>query len=289
MSPLVSVLITAYNHEKYIAEAIESVLASTFRDFEMILVDDRSTDSTVEIARRYMTDPRVRIHVNERNLGDYPNRSRAAALARGKYLKYVDADDTIYPHGLAVLLEMMGQFPEAGMGFASLPQDFHRPFPFQLSPREVFLRHYFDQPVFHKAPLSTIILNEVFRAVGGFSGKRYVGDFELWHVIAARYPVVLMPEGIVWSRKHEEQESKHNRTDARVLLEYELISWREVSKPDCPLTLGERQNILRKIRYRMARMVLSQLKRGYFCRARQMFQTANLSLLDLVSAIPAKR
>ena len=53
MSPLVSVLMTAYNREKYIAEAIESVLAQTFTDFEMIIVDDGSKDRTVEIARRY--------------------------------------------------------------------------------------------------------------------------------------------------------------------------------------------------------------------------------------------
>jgi glycosyltransferase involved in cell wall biosynthesis len=283
--PLVSVLMTAYNRERYITLAIESVLAQTFTDFELIVVDDCSNDETVDIAKRYAADSRVHIHVNQQNIGDYPNRNRAAALAHGKYLKYVDSDDTIYPHGLAVMVEMMGRFPDAGMGFASLPQDLHRPFPFQLSPREVFLRHYLNGFVFDKAPLSTIILNDAFHSVGGFSGKRYVGDFELWHLIAARYPVVLMPEGLVWSREHEEQESTYNQTDFMALLEHELISSRELGKPDCPLTPSERAEFLRKVRRRQARMVLGQIRRRCYRLARQMFLRANLSVLDLLSAV----
>ena|SRR5674476_1029541 len=90
LHPAVSVLMTAYNREKYIAEAIESVLAQTFTDFELVVVDDGSKDHTVDIARRYSKDPRVSVHINEKNLGDYPNRNRAASLARGRYLKYLD-------------------------------------------------------------------------------------------------------------------------------------------------------------------------------------------------------
>src|SRR5260370_37746092 len=92
--PLVSVLMTAYNREKYIAQAIESVLASTYTNFELIIVDDRSTDYSVEIARGYeRKDKRVRVHVNEKNLGDYPNRNKAASYAVGKYIRYLDSDD----------------------------------------------------------------------------------------------------------------------------------------------------------------------------------------------------
>jgi glycosyltransferase involved in cell wall biosynthesis len=76
------------------------VLASSFKDFELIIVDDCSKDHTVEIERRYRSDPRVQIHVNEKNLGDYPNRNRAANYANGKYPGYLDSDDIIYPYGL---------------------------------------------------------------------------------------------------------------------------------------------------------------------------------------------
>src|SRR6186713_1635409 len=103
--PLVSVLMTSYNREKYISDAIESVLASTYVNFEVIVVDDCSKDRTVELARSYAErDSRIKIYENEKNLGDYPNRNRAATYAKGKYLKYIDADDYIYPWGLELLI-----------------------------------------------------------------------------------------------------------------------------------------------------------------------------------------
>ena len=115
--PLVSVLMTAYNREQYISTAIESVLSSTFKNFELIIVDDGSKDKTVEIAKSYAAmDSRVKVIINEKNLGDYPNRNKAAYYANGKYLKYVDADDYIYPWGLELLIKMMEAFPNAGWG-----------------------------------------------------------------------------------------------------------------------------------------------------------------------------
>ncbi len=72
--PLVSVLMTVYNREKYIAEAIESVLASSYTNFELIIVDDGSKDHSVEIAQKYEAqDHRIKVYVNEQNLGDYSN------------------------------------------------------------------------------------------------------------------------------------------------------------------------------------------------------------------------
>ena len=125
---------TAYNREKYIAEAIESVLAQTFTDFELIIFDDSSKDRTVEIARRYENDRRVCVHVNTPRLGQFPNRNRAAALAKGKYLKYVDSDDLIYPHCLQVMTHYMEAYPGAGVGICqSLQTDV--PFPIQFQPR----------------------------------------------------------------------------------------------------------------------------------------------------------
>src|SRR5688572_26575631 len=117
--PLVSVLMTAYNREKYIAESIESVLRSTYIHFELIIVDDASKDRTVEIARSYK-DPRIQVYVNEKNLGDYPNRNRAASYASGKYIKYLDADDIIYYYGLGVMVEYIERFPKAGFALASI-------------------------------------------------------------------------------------------------------------------------------------------------------------------------
>jgi glycosyltransferase involved in cell wall biosynthesis len=255
--PMVSVLMTTYNREKYLAQAVESVLASTYRDFELIIVDDQSKDRSLAIAKELAAkDARIRVILNEKNLGDYPNRNKAASLARGKYLKYVDADDLIYPTGLQVLVESMERFPEAGYGLGSLPQDKFRIFPFVLSPEEAYKRHYFKEQLFHKAPLSAIMRKDIFDAVGGFTGRRYLGDFEMWHVLSARYPVLLMAQGIVWYREHEEQEMQNNRTDFTIPFKYLKCSEEMINKPECPLSPEDRAKALQKIHWNMARYIL---------------------------------
>lgn len=240
--PLVSVLMTAYNRERYIGTAIESVLASTYGEFELIVVDDRSRDRTVEIARGYAEqDPRVRVYLNERNLGDYPNRNKAAAYATGKYLKYVDADDYLYPWGLDLLVRMMEEFPDAGWGLCSLPQVVERPYPFQLDPKQAYEHHYLGPGLFHKAPLSSIFRKEAFVKAGGFSDRRMVGDMEMWHRMALHFPVLLMPDGIVWYREHDSQEFN----DAgQFTVRYEEITLQYLKDPACPLTAGQVSEIL---------------------------------------------
>src|SRR5260370_36214027 len=104
-SPRISVLLTSYNRELYIAESIESVLAQTVADFELVICDDRSSDGTVDIVREYARrDQRIRFSTNERNLGDYSNRRRVASLAEGRLLKEPESDGVLEPH----CLETMG-------------------------------------------------------------------------------------------------------------------------------------------------------------------------------------
>ena len=105
MKPKVSVLTTVYNREKYLRECLESVQAGRFQDYEHIVVDDGSTDDSQSIAQEIaQQDERIQFHVNPSNLGDYPNRNRAASMATGEYIKYLDADDW---HGRSALHPMM--------------------------------------------------------------------------------------------------------------------------------------------------------------------------------------
>lgn len=91
---IVSIIIPVYNTEKYIAKAIESVLNQTFSNFELILVDDASTDNTYTICEQYANnDNRVRLYKNEKNLGMMPNWNHAIEYITGKYWAKLDADD----------------------------------------------------------------------------------------------------------------------------------------------------------------------------------------------------
>ena len=282
--PLVSILMTAYNREKYIAEAIESVLRSTYKNWELIIVDDHSTDHTVEIARSYeRLDSRIRVYVNEQNLGDYPNRNKAASYARGKYLKYVDADDMIYPYGLEQLVFYMEQFPGAGYGLCSLPQDRQRIYPFALTPEQAYRRHYIeDKWIFHKAPLSSIIKRSAFEAVGGFPVEKQTSDFVMWNILSRKFPVVLMPHGIVWYRIHENQQYQEVRENAGEKFKYLLKEYEMISSDKCPLSKEEKEFVKRKVLRRQARNILFYLRRGKFAIAKKLLQMSNLNAFSLL-------
>ena len=96
-NPKVSVIIPVYNVEKYVAECLDSVLAQTFRDIEVLVLIDGSTDRSEEIVRNYAEqDSRIKIYRHE-NRGLGPTRNRGITLASGEYLAFVDSDDTIAP------------------------------------------------------------------------------------------------------------------------------------------------------------------------------------------------
>ena len=282
-TPLVSILMTVYNREKYIAEAIESVIRSTYQNWELIIVDDKSKDNSVDIAKKYEAkDERIKVYLNEKNLGDYPNRNKAANYAKGKYIKYVDADDLIYPYGLEQLVYYMEQFPEAGYGLCSLPQDNDRMYPFQLSPNEAYYRHYFTNKwIFHKAPLSAIIKKEDFESVGRFTGKRMLGDFEMWNLLSEKFPVVLMPGGIVWYREHNEGEMQYARDNAAQMFEYKLMEEEIMNRETNPLSLNEREQCLKKIIKGQSRFILRHFKSHGLKTGFQLLKMSNLNFFGL--------
>jgi glycosyltransferase involved in cell wall biosynthesis len=283
--PYVSVLMTAYNREDYINSAIESVLASTFKDFELIIVDDCSSDRTVEIASRYKVDSRVKVYVNEKNLGDYPNRNRAASFALGKYMKYLDSDDMIYPHGLEILVNSMEEFPEAALGLCR-PDSSDGLFPIQLSCREAYIDHFLTESgLFSYGPSFSILRTEVFRKMGGFSGDRFFGDNQLWMKIAASYPVVKIVSGLVWYRKHEEQELCYERKliapiHSRFWMTHEMVK----SATDVLLPL-ERKATIDRLKHLHARTIFSFLKRMKPRSAWRLYCDSRLSLIQLMRGL----
>ena len=101
LNPLVSVVMPAYNAERFIAKAIESVLNQTIQDFELIVVDDCSKDATASIAEEYAArDSRVKLLKNEQNLRVAGTRNRALEVCRGEYVALLDSDDIWYPDKL---------------------------------------------------------------------------------------------------------------------------------------------------------------------------------------------
>jgi glycosyltransferase involved in cell wall biosynthesis len=109
--PQVTVLMSAYNAERHLAEAMDSVLAQTFRDFEFLIFEDGSNDSTLGILKSY-SDPRIRLVENGTNLGLTRNLERGMQMARGDCVARMDADDICMPHRLASQLNYLSAHPE---------------------------------------------------------------------------------------------------------------------------------------------------------------------------------
>jgi glycosyltransferase involved in cell wall biosynthesis len=264
-SPLVSVLMTAYNREKYIGEAIESVLASTYKNFELIIVDDCSKDSTVEIVRRYeVQDARVKVYVNEKNLGDYPNRNKAALYASGKYLVYIDADDLIYYFGLEVMVDSMEKFPETAFGLSGVGQDSKGIFPRVMTQIEAYSSHFIElSGLFNLPPTGSIIKKSVFEAERGFKESRMVGDAEMWLRLSSKYLLAVIPYGSTWSRGHDDSESGKWMTDWPTLYHYSMVKLQSLESVTCPLTLPQKARIIRDINRKQLKMrvkLLAMLK-----------------------------
>jgi glycosyltransferase involved in cell wall biosynthesis len=289
--PFVSVLVTVYNREAYLAACLESILASSWNDFEVVVVDDRSTDGSAAIAAEYASrDPRVRLHQNDRNLGDYPNRMRAAELARGRYIKYVDSDDLIYGHSLAIMVEAMEAHPAAGFGLShSSPED-DQPYPWMLSPPDAWKKEFLGSGCLSCGPSGAIIRRDAFFEAKGFRDWGVLSDIDLWYRLSARLPVVLLPPGLVWWRRHEAQEFVRDDADMFYLEKGLSLAVDALTSAGGPLSQSERHAALARARRHHARRLMSlALRRRRPLRALQLLRRSGLSGADVIQGFRAYR
>ena len=207
-TPLVSVLMTAYNRELYIAEAIESVLASTYNNFELIIVDDCSKDGTVEIIRSYeRNDSRIKFYQNENNLKDYPNRNRAASYASGVYLMNVDSDDTIYSDSIEYAICEMLKYSNAEFGIVCGDKNL---FNKMMMRNDAIRYHFFNKPFLTKGPGGTIIKRSFFLSLNNYPVLYGPANDMYFNLKAASNgSTVILNRELVFYRIHDGQEQNN--------------------------------------------------------------------------------
>jgi glycosyltransferase involved in cell wall biosynthesis len=225
-APLVSICIPAYNAERWIGDAVASALGQTLEDSEVLIVDNASTDATVEIVRA-VGDPRVHVTVNETNVGAVRNFNRCAALARGRYVKYLHADDVIYPTCNERMAALLDEAPGVGLVFA--PRDVlleHPDDPTEQAWRERYgvlherfsslervndgrrlFREWLEVGVHENLvgePTAVMARRECFERLGGFNpGLWQLVDVEMWLRILLHYDAGFIPEPLCAYRHHE--------------------------------------------------------------------------------------
>ena len=119
--PLVSIIMPCYNMATYIAESIKSVIAQTYTNWEMLIIDNVSNDNTVEIVKQFCAiDERIRLIQNEQQIGIGPSRNKAIRVAKGRFLAFLDADDIWSPEKLSTQVAFM---TEKNVGFSFTSYD----------------------------------------------------------------------------------------------------------------------------------------------------------------------
>lgn len=283
--PLVSVLMTVYNREHFIREAIESVLASTYTNFELIITDDGSTDQSVAVAREYeVKDKRIRVYQNEKNLGDYINRNRAASYAKGKYLKYLDSDDLIFPWGLEAMVYCMEKEPTAAIGFAS-NISLNIKYPVLYNTREAYRQYYFKNYLFCIGPTGTIIKKEIFDLLGGFSGEQYMGDTEMWLRIAQKQSVISMPSNLLYWREHEGQQIVEEKKNLKIEAIRHNLDKKMLKDVNCPLFVSEAKSIYRNLINIKCRGIFKDFLNAKFTKSINRSKYLNLTFFDFLQSL----
>lgn len=225
MKPLVSIIITNYNYGAYIAEAIESALAQTFTDREIIVIDDASTDNSIEIASRYP----VRI-MQQDNAGVCVARNNALSMASGIYVMFLDADDRLVPTAVEHMLALMErQPPEVAYAYGQM-RYFGRK-------EGVFASAPFDPRRLVRANFicaTTLIRRDVLLKVGGYDdGFRMLReDWELYiRLYKSGFRGAFLPEVVLEYRKHKEPTGSTTRrvktlSIAKLFYLYPQLVWR---------------------------------------------------------------
>ncbi len=195
-APLISVVIPLYNGAGYIRRSLQSVLRQTYANFELIVVDDGSTDDGPEVVRTF-TDARIRL-IRQENAGVSAARNRGVAEAQGKYVAFLDADDEWEPQFLEAIAHLSVAYPTAGIWATG----YRRVFPtgpsveFTLAESrshmtlqiDDYFRHLPGGSIVHTSAAAIPI--SVFHELGGFREECDSGeDQEMWARIALHYPI----------------------------------------------------------------------------------------------------
>ena len=202
----VSVLMTAYNALPYLRQAVDSLLAQTFKDFELVLVDDGSTDGSKEVARAYAAaDPRVRYIEQEKNIGRTPALNVALNAARGEYIAVLDADDVTAPDRLAKQIAILDQNPSVSLvASATRFIDEHDQVFDTLEPptetQELYNMMAHTNPIAHSA---CMFRRRDALSLGGYPTRFvFAQDFGLILGLARLGKIVMLPDLLVDTREH---------------------------------------------------------------------------------------
>lgn len=207
--PKVSVNIPTFNNEKYISETIESVLKQTYNDYELIIIDDGSTDKTAEIIKKYK-DERIKYYF-QKNKGIGAARNAAIEKSSGEYIAFLDHDDLWFPKKLEKQMFLFESKPELGLVFCGTiffndKEDLYNIYNKYKPPRGMIFKELFHR---YFLSLETVVIKKkVLDDIGLFcSHMMMVEEYDLFLRISYKYPIDYIDEPLAKYRIHEKNYS----------------------------------------------------------------------------------
>ena len=238
MTPKISIVLPNYNYARYLDERITSLLTQTFEDFELIIVDDASTDDSRAVIERYSSDPRIRTVWFEVNSGmTFKRWGDGAALATGEYLMFAGADDTCAPTLLESLVQVLDQHPEVGVAVCQSWEidsvgkrvKIKHPKPrwardFIVSGEEEGVYQLTEATIQNAS--AALCRRSLFERCGGFDlSLRVCADWMLWSRILSMSHLAWLAEPLNCYRKHDRTVRASTRPGAAIPEEYHVVNF----------------------------------------------------------------
>ncbi len=211
MDILVSVCMTNYNYVNFIKETIDSVLFQTYKNFELIIIDNASTDASVDIINSY-DDPRIKLHINDEKIPLYQNLNKAASLAKGELITFLHSDDIYNPLFLSEIVKAKKKNPNkkvfvSGVYFwDDYKNEFEEWYPYKRAGIKSKPETLLNLSVFNTIGngVNVAIDRETLNKTGGFCDKyKYSADYDLWFRLAKEHEFVYINKLLTYYRKHD--------------------------------------------------------------------------------------
>lgn len=233
--PEISVLMSVYNGEAFLAQALESILGQSFSDFELVVVEDASTDRTAQILAQYQAkDARIRVIKNTQNLGLTASLNRGLEVAQGRYIARMDADDISLPErfmtqywfmeehlSVAACGSLVRVIDETGkmLGEKNLALSYE-----DIKKKMLFNNQFIHSTLFFRASM--------LREIGGYDETfQKSQDYELMLRLCAQYPVVNLREKLLQFRLHADSLSWTGREQQKSAIRARYMAIRKYHFP----------------------------------------------------------
>lgn len=253
MNGLVSIIMPSYNTGVYIKNSIDSILAQTYTNWELIIVDDCSSDNTDEIVGEYLSDTRIRYLKNEKNSGAAISRNYALREAKGKWIAFLDSDDTWQPEKLERQIRFM-----CDTGYKFTYTDYDLQFNGEWTPYV-----YYGPDVITKRKMKnycypstiTIMYDREYVGLIQIESVRKNNDYAMWLKIIEKTPCYRFPQCLSSYIKHDGSISSGSKFK---LIKHHYILWRVAEKKSvfssCILTLRNLfWGVIKKIKYKKSK------------------------------------